>query len=83
MLRHTDWNAVGLNELLDTGYDLLDDEPPDHAPYDGPTFAAAFFGWLVASALQYSPWESSPRPARRSAGTGSASGLSREPTQPC
>jgi hypothetical protein len=45
-LRHSDRAQAGFDELFDA-----DHEPIEGVPYDGATFGAAFFGWLVASAL--------------------------------
>ncbi len=45
-MRHIDRPQAGFDELFDTEQDPIED-----VPYDGATFGAAFFGWLVASAL--------------------------------
>ncbi len=46
MLRHIDQPDAGFDELFDADHEPLQDQPAD-----GATFGAAFFGWLVASAL--------------------------------
>ena len=45
-MRHSDRPEAGFDELFEAGH-----EPIEDVPYDGATFGAAFFGWLVASAL--------------------------------
>lgn len=45
-MRHSDRPQAGFDELFDA-----EQEPIEDVPYDGATFGAAFFGWLVASAL--------------------------------